>query len=229
MGPLWQLPLPLPSSSLATVQWEALLEDTVSLEELLLAPVLLEELLATVSLEVLPTLLSPLLLLLLLLSLLALARCPTSLCTSLCGARTGASPSQRLSDPLSLLLLTTLAPPTVSAPTGSDLLLSPPGLSATVLLLLLPMVLAMVLLAMDLLEELPTVLLVTVSATASLEELPTELVLEECSTDTLATTELPSSTLLSPVEKNTTRHQEQIRIGYRLPKLNSNLISIFIY
>merc|ERR1711874_812751 len=77
--------------------------------------------------------------------------------------------------------------------------------------------------------ELPTVLLVTVSATASLEELPTELVLEECSTDTLATTELPSSTLLSPVEKNTTRHQEQIRIGYRLPKLNSNLISIFIY
>merc|ERR1711913_3925 len=197
-------PLPLPSSSLATVQWEALLEDTVSLEELLLAPVLLEELLATVSLEVLPTLLSPLpllsplLLLLLLLSLLALARCPTSLCTRLCRARTGASPSQRLSDPLSLLLLTTLAPPTVSAPTGSDLLLSPPGLLATVLLLLLPMVLAMV-------------------------------VLEECSTDTLATTELPSSTLLSPVEKNTTRHQEQIRIGYRLPKLNSNLISIFIY
>merc|ERR1711874_733235 len=102
--------------------------------------------------------------------LLALARCPTSLCTSLCRARTGASPSQRLSDPLSPLLLTTLAPPTVSAPTGSDLLLSPPGLSATVLLLLLPMV-----------------LLVTVSATASLEELPTELVLEECSTDTLAT------------------------------------------
>merc|ERR1711913_208452 len=212
MGPLWQLPLPLPSSSLATVQWEALLEDTVSLEELLLAPVLLEELLATVSLEVLLTLLSPLLLLLLLLSLLALARCPTSLCTSLCRARTGASPSQRMGDPLSLLLLTTLAPPTVSAPTGSDLLLSPPGLLATVLLLLLPMVLAMVLLATD-----------------SLEELPTELVLEECSTDTLATTELPSSTLLSPVEKNTTRHQEQIRIGYRLPKLNSNLISIFIY
>merc|ERR1711913_50496 len=101
---------------------------------------------------------------------------------------------------------------TVSAPTGSDLLLSPPGLLATVLL------------PMDLLEELPmellaTVLLVTVSATASLEELPTELVLKECSTDTLATTELPSSTLLSPVEKNTTRHQEQIRIGYRLPKL----------
>merc|ERR1711913_57310 len=155
MGPLWQLPLPLPSSSLATVQWEALLEDTVSLEELLLAPVLLEELLATVSLEVLltllspllllspPPLLSPLLLLLLLMGLLALARCPTSLCTSLCRARTGVSPSPRLSDPLSLLLLTTLAPPTV-------------------LLLLLPMVLAMVLLAMDLLEELPTVLLVTV-------------------------------------------------------------------
>merc|ERR1711874_846875 len=55
---------------------------------------------------------SPLLLLLLLLSLLALARCPTSLCR----ARTGASPSQRLSDPLSQLLLITLAPPTVSAP-----------------------------------------------------------------------------------------------------------------
>merc|ERR1711913_140790 len=99
-------PLPLPSSSLATVQWEALLEDTVSLEELLLAPVLLEELLATVSLEVLPTLLSPLPLLSPLLLLLLL---------------------------LSLLLLATLAPPTVSAPTGSDLLLSPPGLLARVL------------------------------------------------------------------------------------------------
>merc|ERR1712055_1221136 len=197
--------VPVPSVELAS------LEDMVSLEDMALW-------------EVLP---------LLLLSLLELARCPTSLCTSLCRARTGASPSQRLSDPLSLLLLITLAPPTVSAPTGSDLLLSLPGLSATVLLLLLPMVLDMVLLVMDLLEELPmellaTVLLVTVSATASLEELPTELVLEECSTDTLATTELPSSTLLSPVEKNTTRHQEQIRIGYRLPKLNSNLISIFI-
>merc|ERR1712106_631131 len=127
-----------------------------------------------------------------------MGRCPTSLCTSLCRARTGASPSQRLSDPMSLLWLTTLAPPTVSAPTGSDLLLSPPGLSATVLLLLLHMVLA-------------TVLLVTVSATVSLEELAMELVmelvLEESSTDTLATTELPSSTLPSPVEKNTSRHQ----------------------
>merc|ERR1719397_1295907 len=112
----------------------------------------------------------------------------------------------------------------VSALTGSDPLLSPPVL----LLLLLPTVL----LAMALLEELPmesesdtvlleelpmellpTVLLVTVSATALLEELPTELLLEECSTDTLVTTELPSSTLLSPVEyleisKNTSRRQE---------------------
>ena len=51
-------------------------------------------------------------------SLLEVARCPTSLCTSLCRARTGGSPSQRLSDPLSLLLLTTPAPPMVSAPTG---------------------------------------------------------------------------------------------------------------
>merc|ERR1712088_707280 len=92
-------------------------------------------------------------------------------CTSLFRVRTGASPSQRMGDPLSLLLPTTLAPPTVSAPTGSDLLLSPPGLSATVSLLLLPMVL----LAMALSEE--------------------------CSTDTLATMELPSSMLLSPVEK----------------------------
>merc|ERR1711970_448347 len=90
----------------------------------------------------------------------------------------------------------------------------------------------MVLLAMALLEELlmelasdtvlleelpmellPTVLLVTVSATALLEELLTELPLEECSMDTLAITELPSSTLPSPVEyleisKNTSRHQE---------------------
>merc|ERR1711971_1528241 len=32
--PLWQLPPPLPSSSLATVQWEALWEDPVSLEVL---------------------------------------------------------------------------------------------------------------------------------------------------------------------------------------------------
>merc|ERR550517_1679635 len=54
----------------------------------------------------------------LLLSLLVPARCPTSLCISPCRARTGESPSQRPSDPLSLLLLTTLAPPTVSAPTG---------------------------------------------------------------------------------------------------------------
>merc|ERR1711874_615971 len=54
------------------------------------------------------------------------ARRPTSPCTSLCRARTGASPSPRLSDPLSLLSLTTLAPPTVSAPTGRGLsVLSP--------------------------------------------------------------------------------------------------------
>ena len=53
-----------------------------------------------------------------LLLLLALARCPTSLCTSLCRARTGASPSQRLLDPLLLLSLTTPVPHTVSAPTG---------------------------------------------------------------------------------------------------------------
>merc|ERR1719442_176537 len=165
-------------------------------------------LLATDSLEVLLTLLllQPLLSLLLLLSplllLLALARCPTSLCTSLCRVRTGASPSQRLSDPLSLLLPTTLALPTVSAPTGSDLLLSPPGLSATVSLLLLPMVLLAMALSEELaMELLPTVLLVMVSATASLEELPMELVLEECSTDTLATMVLPSSMPLSPVEK----------------------------
>merc|ERR1712060_217600 len=118
------------------------------------------------SLEVLPTLLSPLL-------LLALARCPTSPCTSLCRARTEESPSPRLSDPLSLLLLTIPAPPTVSVPTGLDLLLSPPELP----LLLLPMVLAMVLLVTALLEELlatellATVLLATVSATAWLVEL----------------------------------------------------------
>merc|ERR550517_1752052 len=126
--PLWQLPPPLPSSSLATVQWEALWEDPVSLEVLdtvqwwedLLS---WEALLATVSLEVLLTLLLLLLLLSLLLSLLAPARCPTSLCTSPCRARTGESPSQRPSDPLLLLLLTTLAPPMVSALTGSDPLL----------------------------------------------------------------------------------------------------------
>merc|ERR1711970_1581816 len=106
----------------------------------------------------------------------------------LCRARTGESLSQRPSDPLLLLLLTTLAPPMVSALTGLDPLLSPP-----VLLLLL----------------LPTVLL----AMALLEELPTELLLEECSTDTLATTELLSSTLPSPVEyleisTNQSRRQE---------------------
>merc|ERR1711970_611174 len=113
----------------------------------------------------------------------------------LCRARTGESPSQRPSDPLSLLLLTTLAPPMVSALTGSDLLLSPP-----VLLLLL----------------LPTVLL----AMALLEELPMELPLEECSTDTLATTELPSSTLPLPVEylelsKIASRHQEKLASNFQ--------------
>merc|ERR1712034_289488 len=101
---------------------------------------------------------------------------------------------------------------TALVPTGLDLLLSPPEL----LLLLLPMVLAMVLLAMALLEELAMellamVLLATVSATAWLVELPTELVLEECSTDTLATTELPSSTLLSPVEKRKPQNQNWLQ------------------
>merc|ERR1719472_724478 len=98
----------------------------------------------------------------------------------------------------------------VSALTESDLLLSPPVL----LLLLLPTVLSVTVLLEELpMELLPTVLLVTVSATALLEELPTELPLEEYSTDILATTELPSSTLPSLVEyleisKNTSRHQE---------------------
>merc|ERR1712043_2828 len=119
----------------ASLEDMALSEDMASLEDMALS----EDM---DSLEVLPTLLSPLL-------LLALARCPTSLCTSLCRARTEESPSPRLSDPLSLLLLTIPAPLTVSAPTGLDLLLSPPELP----LLLLPMVLAMVLLVMALLEE----------------------------------------------------------------------------
>merc|ERR1711971_1410615 len=82
--PLWQLPPPLPSSSLATVQWEALWEDPVSLEVLdtvqswedLLS---WEALLATGSLEVLLTLLLLLRLLSPLLSPLAPARSPTSL------------------------------------------------------------------------------------------------------------------------------------------------------
>merc|ERR1719234_2050877 len=88
--PLWQLPPPLPSSSLATVQWEALWEGPVLLEVLDTVQswehlVSWEALLATVSLEVLLTLLLllplllPLLLLSLLLSPLARARSPTSL------------------------------------------------------------------------------------------------------------------------------------------------------
>merc|ERR1712192_321354 len=89
---------------------------------------------------------------------------------------------------------------------------------------------------------LATVLAVTVSATAlleesamelesdtvSLEELPTELALEECSMDTLATTELPSSTLPSPVQylELSKSGIKKILIGHKLPKLDSNLISI---
>merc|ERR1712055_288627 len=153
-------------------------------------------------------------------SLLEVARCPTSLCTSLCRARTEESPSPRLSDPLSLLLLTIPAPPTVSAPTGLDLLLSPPELP----LLLLPMVLAMVLLVMALLEELATELLATVLlATVSATAWSVELVWEECSTDTLATTELPSSTLLSPVEKRKPRYIKNES------KLASNIQNFKIY
>merc|ERR1712055_885467 len=81
---------PVPLVELALLEVMASLEDMVWLEDM-------------VSLEVL---------------VLALARCPTSLCTSPCRARTGESPSQRPSDPLLLLLLTTLAPPMASAPTG---------------------------------------------------------------------------------------------------------------
>merc|ERR1719234_470785 len=87
--PLWQLPPPLPSSSLATVQWEALWEGPVSWEVLDTVQswehlVSWEALLATASLEVLLTLLLPLPLLSLLLLLsplllpLAPARSPTS-------------------------------------------------------------------------------------------------------------------------------------------------------
>merc|ERR1719234_2202867 len=75
--PLWQLPPPLPSSSLATVQWEALWEDPASLEVLDTVKswehlVSWEALLATGSLEVLLMLLLPLPLLSLLLLLLPL-------------------------------------------------------------------------------------------------------------------------------------------------------------
>merc|ERR1712181_186769 len=89
---------------------------------------------------------------------------------------------------------------------------------------------------------LATVLSVTVSATAlleesamesesdtvSLEESATELALEECSTDTLATTEPPSSTLPSPVKylELSKNGIKKILIGHKLPKLDSNLISI---
>merc|ERR1711922_53570 len=83
--------------------------------------------------------------------------------------------------------------------------LSPTVSLATVLLA--TVLLATVSLAMALLEELamelsPTVLSAMVSATDLLEELPTELVLPLSSTDTLATTELPSSTLPSLVESD---------------------------
>merc|ERR1712192_98240 len=83
---------------------------------------------------------------------------------------------------------------------------------------------------------LATVLSVTVSATAlleesamesesdtvSLEESATELALEEC------TTEPPSSTLPSPVKylELSKNGIKKILIGHKLPKLDSNLISI---
>merc|ERR1712192_103088 len=66
------------------------------------------------------------------------------------------------------------------------------------------------------------------SDTVSLEESATELALEECSTDTLATTEPPSSTLPSPVKylELSKNGIKKILIGHKLPKLDSNLISI---
>merc|ERR1712192_273242 len=54
-------------------------------------------------------------------------RSPTSPCTSLCRARTGGSPSPRPLGPLSLLSLTTLAPPMELDPTGGGLSVLPPS------------------------------------------------------------------------------------------------------
>merc|ERR1712192_113145 len=54
-------------------------------------------------------------------------RSPTSPCTSLCRARTGGSPSPRPLGPLSLLSLTTLAPPMELDPTGRGLSVLPPS------------------------------------------------------------------------------------------------------
>merc|ERR1711874_298419 len=143
---------------------------------------------------------------LLLLSLLELARCPTSLCTSLCRARTGASPSQRLSDPLSLLLLITLAPPTVSAPTGGGLSVLSPLAS----------------LDTDWWDELVTESLEgsameSVSATVLLVELAS--VLEECTTATPDTMAPPSSTPLSSVRNviaNSSLSVKEIYLFYLL-------------
>merc|ERR1711922_32295 len=124
-----------------------------------------------------------------------------------------ALPTPLLSLLLLLLPLTTQAPPTMGALTGLALLSSPLALlplSPTVLLATVSLAMALLEeLAMELsptelsaMELLPTVLSAMVSATDLLEELPTELVLPLSSTDTLATTELPSSTLPSLVESD---------------------------
>merc|ERR1712200_52657 len=134
-----------------------------------------------------------------------------------------------------LLSLTTQAPPTVSALTGLALLSSP-----LALLPLSPTVsLAMALLeelAMELsptelsaMELLPTVLSAMVSATDLLEELPTELVLPLSSTDTLATTELPSSTLPSLVESDSLQMDKKYHNSHTTFKIGFKCDIYFMY
>ena len=98
---------PVPSVELALWEDMASSEDMASLEDMALLEdmVLLEDM---ALLEVLATLLLEW----------EVARCPTSLSTSLYRARTGVSPSQKLLDPLLQLLPTILAPPMASALTG---------------------------------------------------------------------------------------------------------------
>merc|ERR1712200_217370 len=115
------------------------------------------------------------------------------------------------------------------------LLSSPPAL-----LLLSPTVMvAMALLeelAMELsptelsaMELLPTVSSAMVSATDLLEELPTELVLPLFSTDTLATTELPSSTLPSLVESDSLQMDKKYHNSHTTFKIGFKCDIYFMY
>jgi hypothetical protein len=78
-------------------------------------------------------------------------------------------------------------------------------------------------------ELLPTVSSAMVSATDLLEELPTELVLPLSSTVTLATTELPSSTLPSLVESDSLQKDKKDHKSRTTFKIGFKCDIYFIY